>query len=45
MFVDFIPISLCNFLYNIISKVISNKIKGKLGEFMSIEQFGFLSNK
>jgi len=31
------PISLCNFVYKVISKIIENQIKGKLGECISSE--------
>lgn len=36
------PISLCNLVYKIISKVISSRIKQKLVENMSLNEFGFL---
>jgi len=38
-------ISLYNLVYKIITKLISNKIKPKLVEVMSKEQFGFLANR
>ena len=40
-FNDFKPISLCNLMYKIITKVISNIIKTKIAEIMSKEQFVF----
>ena len=42
---NFRPISLCNFIYKIISKVIANILKPKLSKLVSKEQFGFLSNR
>jgi len=42
---DFRPISLCNFVYKMISKIITNMLRGKLGEFISQEQFGFLKDR
>ena len=44
-FDDFRPISLCNFVYKIIGKIISTCIKKILGRFISKEQFGFLSGR
>ena len=41
-FNDFRPISLCNFIYKIIGKIISTRIKKLLGRVISMEQFGFL---
>ena len=40
-FDDFRPISLCNFIYKIIGKIISTGIKKILGRIISKEQFGF----
>jgi len=42
LFSDFRPISLCNLVYKIISKIISNRIKPMLAKYISQEQFGFL---
>ena len=39
---DFCPISLCNFIYKIISKIIANRLKPILSRGISAEQFGFL---
>ena len=38
-------ITLCNSTYNIIAKVISTRIKRVLNEYISEEQFGFLSGR
>jgi hypothetical protein len=44
-FEDFWPISLCNCLYKIISKVISRRLKVILSKHISGEQFGFLEGR
>jgi hypothetical protein len=44
-FKDFRPISLCNLIYKLNSKIIANIIKPFLSHFMSKEQFGFLENR
>jgi hypothetical protein len=44
-FEDFRPISLCNCLYKIISKVISRRLKVILSKHISGEQFGFLEGR
>jgi len=44
-FEDFWPISLCNCLYKIISKVISRRLKVILSKHIFGEQFGFLKGK
>jgi hypothetical protein len=41
-FSDFIPIDLCNFLYKVILKIISLRIKDKLASCISKEKFVFL---
>ena len=38
---DFHPISLCNMVYNTITKTLSNRVKMVL-EVLSTEEFGFL---
>ena len=43
-FLDFRPISVCNLVYKMISKIIANRIKLVLAEVVSKEQFGFLGN-
>jgi hypothetical protein len=44
-FNDFRPISLCNFVYKVISKIIANWMKDKLATSISYEQFGFLKDR
>lgn len=44
-FNDFRPISLCNMIYKIITKIIINQLRPVLGKCISEEQFGFLPNK
>jgi hypothetical protein len=44
-FLDFRPISLCNLIYKLISKVISNRIKPFLESNLSAEQLGFLKGR
>ena len=39
---DYRPISLCNLVYKIISKIIANRIKPMMSKWMSKEEFGFL---
>ena len=41
----FHPISLCNLVYKVISKVIANQIKLKFTEVLSKKQFGLLGNR
>ena len=41
-FMDFKPISLCNLIYKISSKIIANRIKVTLEQHISLEQYGFL---
>lgn len=43
-FGDLRPISICNMLYKIVVKLISLRIKPLLSNYISQEQFGFLSN-
>ena len=45
LFDDFQPISLCNNIYRIISKVIIVRIKPILSKNISQEQFGFLEGR
>ena len=42
---DFKPISLCNCIYKVVSKVITNRFKQVLSEHSSNEQFGFLEGR
>ena len=42
---DFRPISLCNCIYKVITKVISRRLKDLLSEHISGEQFGFLKGR
>jgi hypothetical protein len=44
-FDDFWPISLCNSIYNIISKIIARRIKVVLSRAILVKQFGFLKEK
>ena len=44
-FEDFRPISLCNFCYKIIGKIILMHIRKVLGRYMSGGQFGFLPDR
>ncbi len=43
-FNEFIPISLCNLIYKLITKSIANRIKLKLTKTISLELFGFLKD-
>jgi hypothetical protein len=44
-FFEYRPISLCNLIYKLISKVISNRIKPFLERNLSAEQLGFLKGR
>jgi hypothetical protein len=44
-FGDFLPISCCNVIYNIITKIIVRHLKPMLIEVIGEEQFGFLQNR
>ena len=42
---DFRPISLCNCIYKVISKIIARRLTDLLSEHISGEQFGFLKGR
>lgn len=42
---DFRPISLCNRIYKVVSKIISRRIKAILSKSVSQEKFGFLEGR
>ena len=42
---DYRPISLCNFIYKMIAKVITKRIGGILSSLISHEQFGFMARR
>jgi hypothetical protein len=44
-FESFFPISLCNNIYKIISKIISRRLKEILSKQVSLKQFGFLEGR
>jgi hypothetical protein len=44
-FDDFRPISLCNLIYKLISKILANRIKPILSKCLSSEQLGFLKGR
>jgi hypothetical protein len=44
-FVGFRPISLCNLIYKLITKIIATRIKYYFSKGISKEQFGFLENR
>jgi hypothetical protein len=41
-FEDFRPISYCNMIYKLISKIIANTLNPLLSDIISKEQFGFI---
>ena len=43
-FVDSHLISLCNYLYKMMSKLISHRLKGVMSKYMTPEQFAFLDD-
>ena len=42
---DFRPISLCNYVYKVVTKVIAKRLKGIFSEHITKEQFGFLEGR
>ena len=44
-FGDFRPIAICNSVYKLVTKIIALRLKSFLSERISIEQYGFVSNR
>jgi len=42
---DFRTISLCNYIYKVVSKIVSRRIRKILSDTMSREQFGFIEGR
>lgn len=42
---DYCPISCCNFLYEVISKIIANRLKKLLPDFISLNQSAFVKDR
>jgi len=42
---DFKPISLCNYIYKVVTKMIADRLKRVLSEHIIEEQFGFLQGR
>ena len=42
---DFKPISLCNYIYKVVTKMIADRLKRVLSEHIIEEQFGFLEGR
>ena len=45
IFNDFWPISLCNYIYKVVAKVIARRFKITLSANISAEQFGFIEGR
>lgn len=45
LFADYRPITLCNLVYKLITKIIAEHLKPFLGKFISPKQFGFFPNR
>ena len=44
-FADFWPISLCNLVYKVISKIVALRLKPILNRSLSVQHFGFLKDR
>jgi len=42
---DYMPNSLCNYVYKMMSKLLTNRINKIVSPYVSLEKFGFLCNR